>query len=757
MLPLSNAVKELTQRCFGAAATLGLRSYIYCLSLSKHGRFQYKPLAPRALRLLTILPPLTTRHDEPIRCLLSHPSFDDFTNEYEHWERKTGNSSRDDPYKARLGWAQSQDIHSVDTESLHRQHSGLDQARMAPRYSWGDYVALSYCWSWGDKPSFRNILINGRRMQVTETLEAALRFYRNLQGLGKRVLLWADAIGINQEDEDEKLREIGRMKEIYAGSTCVVVHLGPEDQDTNRALDVIQRTAADVLRDQGTVRRFELLHNVFTPDPPRSHPPLTRDIVCLLGILCRPYWRRLWILQEIAMGDKSLIVGCGDSIVQLTDLLLAAKFTWHNLENMMAISGDQLKYLKDLNGSLWVLLFFDKLQDVQRRFGEPGRVPFLDLQLPLLNLGQNALSSKPHDKVFGLLGILPEEIGSAMDKYRSYRIPATDLFVAFTRAIIEYTGTLDVILTRNYEQKGIPSWAIDWTLQSDRVSFVHDWTTYGYDHFVTAYPNLREMVDIPYHARADGHKTSSFKICDKTLLLTCSALRIGKVDGLAPAISRACEPSPPSSTLQPTINTSPYGDETATAQALLHTLFANPAWGDSAASSLFRIPWMSGDYYNKSQHDEDFTTDESWQQKYMDMATKGWAFCLVWGNFLSFEFLRRRIGHFHVGGRRFQDYFEQDVKPCYIPEDRVRLDLAKVVGMHLSRRLITLETGHFGLAPGKARRGDEVFVVVGCCFPVVLRRKPYSDHYEIVGECYIEGFARGEALEMFDTQEITIC
>ena len=43
------------------------------------------------------------------------------------------------------------------------------------RYSWGEYVALSYVW--GDPNKTREILINGKSVQVTENLESALRIF----------------------------------------------------------------------------------------------------------------------------------------------------------------------------------------------------------------------------------------------------------------------------------------------------------------------------------------------------------------------------------------------------------------------------------------------------------------------------------------------------------------------------------------------------------------------------------------------------
>ncbi|KAF2187568.1 hypothetical protein K469DRAFT_685478 [Zopfia rhizophila CBS 207.26] len=293
----------------------------------------------------------------------------------------------------------------------------------------------------------------------------------------------------------------------------------------------------------------------------------------------------------------------------------------------------------------------------------------------------------------------------------------------------------------------------------------HDWTTYDYNNFEKAYPDLRKMVDTFHELRADGTDSSQqaqFSFCDQSLLLTCSAILIGQVDGTAPDMPRVGNLVSPGVIIQPKQEISPYEDVKATSQALIHTLFANPMWGDSEDSALFHIPWISADYYNTPQHDQDFNIDDSWAENVEQMSRNGWDFLLLYGNFLSFEYFRRRLGRFRIGGKRFQDYFVQSIGQCRLPEDRVRLDVAKLVGAYLARRLITLSTGHFGLAPNTIQPNNQIYVVLGCSVPVVLRPKPDTGHFEVVGECYVEGYAKGEARKAvdegkFSIQKITLC
>ncbi|TVY78509.1 hypothetical protein LSUE1_G007190, partial [Lachnellula suecica] len=61
------------------------------------------------------------------------------------------------------------------------------------------------------------------------------------------------------------------------------------------------------------------------------------------------------------------------------------------------------------------------------------------------------------------------------------------------------------------------------------------------------------------------------------------------------------------------------------------------------------------------------------------------------------------------------------------------------------RRFFVSKSGMLGLAPWNAVEGDLLCVLLGCRFPVVLRR--VEGGYILVGEVYVDGFMDGEALE----------
>ncbi|PVH69821.1 hypothetical protein DL98DRAFT_438238 [Cadophora sp. DSE1049] len=69
------------------------------------------------------------------------------------------------------------------------------------------------------------------------------------------------------------------------------------------------------------------------------------------------------------------------------------------------------------------------------------------------------------------------------------------------------------------------------------------------------------------------------------------------------------------------------------------------------------------------------------------------------------------------------------------------------------RRLFVTHRGYIGLGPAETQCGDEVYVLRGARLPFLLRRaqcpiglEVSGPAYRMVGESYIHGIVRGEAL-----------
>ncbi|KAL5381414.1 hypothetical protein DPSP01_007128 [Paraphaeosphaeria sporulosa] len=91
------------------------------------------------------------------------------------------------------------------------------------------YIALSYVWGVPSKTV--PITINGKAINVTQSLNGALQIFRTTPAL-----LWADALCINQQDIPEKIQQVNLMSAIYRKAANVTVWLGPDEHEDARDL-----------------------------------------------------------------------------------------------------------------------------------------------------------------------------------------------------------------------------------------------------------------------------------------------------------------------------------------------------------------------------------------------------------------------------------------------------------------------------------------------------------------------------------------
>lgn len=89
------------------------------------------------------------------------------------------------------------------------------------------YRALSYTWGDADPPT--QIQLDDCTLPITRNLHEALLHLRDST---EAIVVWIDAICINQRDDTEKSRQVARMREVFHGAKDVIVWLGPEIDTT---------------------------------------------------------------------------------------------------------------------------------------------------------------------------------------------------------------------------------------------------------------------------------------------------------------------------------------------------------------------------------------------------------------------------------------------------------------------------------------------------------------------------------------------
>ncbi|KAK4032414.1 heterokaryon incompatibility protein-domain-containing protein [Parachaetomium inaequale] len=230
------------------------------------------------------------------------------------------------------------------------------------------YEALSY--EWGDSRPLRTILLNGRKFEIGDNLFQALRYLRPPSGNAARVL-WIDALCINQSDFQERNHQVQQMADIYRQAHVVIAWIGLETEESREAFGFLQDPFVFGLRgresESGADRKWQAVHK-----------------------LCqRPYWRRVWIVQEICLAQR-LIVKCGEGQIPwkyISELRTSRKHIWPHY-----LSRGEAAFLESTPVRL----------DRQRRTHQEEGGHGLWL---LLEAFQDSLCKEIHDKVYGFLGL----------------------------------------------------------------------------------------------------------------------------------------------------------------------------------------------------------------------------------------------------------------------------------------------------------------------------------------------------------------
>jgi hypothetical protein len=227
-------------------------------------------------------------------------------------------------------------------------HERLKEEKRTP------YECLSY--TWGSEPPEEKLYIYQRSSSDNETYEPFFFYVRsNLLTALKYLRLahtprtiWVDAICINQENLKEKGREVARMGSIYKMAAQVLVWLGPEDETTTTAVEIIERLSPGLMltwdrRNCHAIPGSEaavVQHNVemsnLTP----------RHWKALNSLIQRPWFRRLWIRQEVQLASRVMVI-CGNIEIDWAKLEKVIVFVEHKVSREH-ISAVDLLYCRSL-------------------------------------------------------------------------------------------------------------------------------------------------------------------------------------------------------------------------------------------------------------------------------------------------------------------------------------------------------------------------------------------------------------------------
>ncbi|KAK3346415.1 heterokaryon incompatibility protein-domain-containing protein [Lasiosphaeria hispida] len=191
------------------------------------------------------------------------------------------------------------------------------------------YEAISY--TWGD-PSDKTLLrCGGGNVLIPRNLDT---FLRRLRNPSRTRYVWADSVCINQDDIRERGQQVSIMGHIYDSSERVLVWLG---LDTENLASTAFKTVCDIVRFWGPKTDRLLFSSYANRIEPMGSSELAqaRQMIeepawdALRAMFEAGYFRRFWIVQELALGS-SAIVFWGDHHISWGLIGICAAWTLTN-------------------------------------------------------------------------------------------------------------------------------------------------------------------------------------------------------------------------------------------------------------------------------------------------------------------------------------------------------------------------------------------------------------------------------------------
>ncbi|KAI1124679.1 heterokaryon incompatibility protein-domain-containing protein [Nemania abortiva] len=317
-----------------------------------------------------------------------------------------------------------------------------------------DYEALSYAWGpLETEADMARIMLEhqkhslpfrrGRRrgwLGVRSNLASALK---QLRLETKPRDIWIDSLCIDQDNEVQKGPQVAMMGNIYGRASRVIIWLGTEARDSNRAMDLMQSLGVQINVDWVSLRSTASSQAV-TPNIVDESVPLALeidDLDALDHLFRRQWFDRLWIRQEIFRENQSeAVIHCGSASVH-----------WHIFR-----CGWYLLNYKERpphnTHPLW-----NRQQDLRGFMIQQQNCTLSNLRYDF----KLAQCADPRDRVYAVRGLLKKEIEESIQP--DYTKTVEDVYKDAVLAHFRNHTSFNILCECHFspQWKG-PSWVPDW-------------------------------------------------------------------------------------------------------------------------------------------------------------------------------------------------------------------------------------------------------------------------------------------------------
>ena len=246
-----------------------------------------------------------------------------------------------------------------------------------------EYEALSYSWSRTEEPDEAltgSFHANGRLVFALPNLILALKWLRYTD---RPCRIWVDYICINQANTEERNAQVQLMGQIYERARRVVCFLGESDDTSSEVIDDLGMIA-------NTKTHLAELFSNFNLD---AVDRKGRDIQRFLQ---RPWFHRLWTVQEFALA-KSTVLVCGPRTISWDTI----KHAQINLTEHYECCG---YYVQSVNGISYAMNMLKRVGVRSLLLSDRDKSPSLCGMLAALEAYK---ATDKRDHIYALLGMLP--------------------------------------------------------------------------------------------------------------------------------------------------------------------------------------------------------------------------------------------------------------------------------------------------------------------------------------------------------------
>ncbi|KAF2017677.1 HET-domain-containing protein [Aaosphaeria arxii CBS 175.79] len=616
--------------------------------------------------------------------------------------------------------------------------------------------------------SFRRhpIICDGQIIKVTSNLRDALNMLASRVAtpdpLNGPMYYWIDALCINQSNVEERNAQVTMMGKIFAAAESVIVWLGKKDDFTLDAVTTVKRVAAIPEEEWGDISYTSFYDS--TTDFGQRRPDLSYyNWLGFVAFINRAWFKRAWIVQEIALAKKATIV-CGNKVLSWDELshtmsFLRATKWYHHLRT------EKLKHVKVLQKSpgIYKRILQAKLEigvgpiyvnAVRLRVaaamisGHLESNKLLSLRI-LLEIHRFSQSTDPRDKIYAFLGLADKSIEPFQTQSKSlipnYNRSVQQVYSDVARALLISNGTLSTLEQVQDPSRtkipDLPSWVPDYSIQLKpyplRLRGPTVWTA---SDKRTWRPNIltleNGLLDVQGFRLDCVHRTAL--VLDESK--DPSAMWASYVK-LALSLTLPY-PNPTRKSHEPsrvellwrTLCTDTY-NKVSPAPPDTGTLFIDYVLNLQIRHRL--MPW---------------SRNEEFQPHFSPLSESIYP---EWGSLFALEPDSTKYS-LKSYKDRLMTVIENTFNGTYSPVELSQLQHDFDQGGGKQRRLFSTQSNFLGTGPRSLKVGDEVWILNGGPVPYILR--PQSNgNYRLIGEAFVYGVMHGEALTMrLQEQQISI-